>query len=140
MANCAAFGPMTATLLTDGGIERQRPSLTSSTVNNRRPAGHRPASRVVRLRFVACHDATPPKTPTWPMSRNTWRTWPSTTDSSTSPAPAPPPDSVGPSQAEGPGISRSSPASAAGTGVVCAEPVRHHQPVEAPVPTQARRR
>ena len=113
MASWPALGPITATLPTLAASNGNSPSLTRRTVPSvatRRATARRPGSS-----DSASSDAVgpPPRIPTRPISRRTWRTWPSTTDSSTSPertAAA----REGPSQADGPGISRSSPASAAG--------------------------
>ena len=114
MASWPAFGPMTATLADARRVERQQAVVDQQDGPLRRhPAGHRPSARVVLLPFVGGAVVADPSIPTRPMSRSTWRTWPSTTASSTTPSRTAA-ARVGPSQAEGPGISRSRPACAAG--------------------------
>ena len=135
MASWPALGPMTATLPTVAASSGNNPSLTSSTVPSaatRRATARRPGSSYSASAVAV---GSPPRIPTRSMSRSTLRTWPSTTDSSTCPARTAAARD-GPSQAEGPGISRSSPATAAGTVRVRPEPVGHHQPVEAPLAPQ----
>ena len=94
--------------------------------------GHGAPARVVLLVLLdagrSCHRAAP----TRPSRSKTWRSSSSTRDSSTSPARTAA-AREGPSQADGPGISRSRPARTAGDGRVRAEPVRHHEPVETPL-------
>ena len=131
MASCAALGPMTATLETLAGSSGSRPSLTSRTVPSaatRRataaaPGRPPPARRAPSIR---------PRIPTRPMSRRTWRTWPSTTDSSTE------------AVADGGGQRGTEPRRRTGhleveagqrrrRGGVRPEPVGHDEPVEAPL-------
>ncbi len=116
MASWAALGPMTATLATPAGSRGNSPSLTSRTVPStatRRATARRPGSSSSRSSCSSVTGAVvPPRIPTRPISRSTLRTWPSTTDSSTTSSRTAA-ASVGPSQAEGPGISRSRPACAA---------------------------
>ena len=100
----------------------------------RHPAGHRPPPRIVVLLLVGDR-STRPRIPTRPISRRTWRTWPSTTDSSTSPV------------AHGGGQRGTEPGRRARHlevepgqrrrhGGVRPEPVGHDQPVEAPLAPQ----
>ena len=115
MASWAALGPMTATLDTLPAASGSRPSLTSRTVPSAatcRATARRPGSSCSCSTPSAA--TVPSRIPTRPIKRRTLRTCPSTTDSSTAPSRTAAAN-VGPSQAEGPGISRSSPASAAGT-------------------------
>ena len=132
MASWLALGPITATLETPAGPSGSSPSLTSRTVPSAatsRATARRPGSSSSRSSPGARSVAS--STPTRAISRNTWRIWPSTTVSSTSPS------------RDGGGQGRAEPGRGArhleveagphgGDRRVGAEPVRHHQPVEAP--------
>ena len=111
MASCAALGPITATLDTAPASSGSSPSLTSSTVPaaaTSRATDRRPGSSC----SASSEGAGAPRIPTRSMSPSRRRTLSSTTASSTTPSRTAE-ASEGPSQADGPGISRSRPATAA---------------------------
>ncbi len=111
MASWLAFGPITATLETPAGRSGSSPSLTSRTVPSAatsRATARRPGTSSSRS------GADVSGTPTRCIRSSTRRTSASTTDSSTSPARTAAAREA-PSQAGGPGISRSRPARTAGT-------------------------
>ncbi len=97
-----------------GRVERESPSLWTSTVpsiTTRRATRRRPGSSSSRSGWSpATADS---RSPTRSMRRSRWWALSSSTASETSPL-ATAAASVGPNQADGPGISRSSPAVAAG--------------------------
>ncbi len=110
-ASCAALGPITATLDTAPTSSGSSPSLTSSTVPAAatwRATDRRPGSSS----SDSAEGAGAPRIPTRSMSPSRWRTFSSTTASSTTPSRTAAARD-GPSQADGPGISSSRPATAA---------------------------
>jgi hypothetical protein len=132
MASWPALGPITATLPTADGSNGSKPSLTSRTVPSaatRRATARRPGSSTPLVGTVV-----PPRIPTRPISRRTWRTWPSTTDSSTCPGARRRPGGTEPGRRAR--HLEVEPRQRRRHGGVRPEPVGHDQPVEAPLAPQ----